>query len=438
MPADGRSVPPPAVPGHEAPAGDPAGPSVEQPQGAAEPSPEAPALPDASGPAERQRPPAPDTAARTWPQAPPASATAARTWPPAPPASASAGRLWSQSPPDIGAPGRPWPEGPAQQEPGGSPGAGDAGPKLRAAPPGDPFYLPRASWLWLTALIGLAVAAAPQALLTIAALIGGASPGDGGSVSAGSAVALAVGSLVLYSWEGFAAWLFSVRSAGRSFVLWGFRRPTTAYFWVIPLGLVAVYAFSIVHDIIVNPKQQAIVSDFPHSVLGAGMFVLVAVVMAPLFEEIVFRGFLFRGLANSWGWAWGALASAAIFGAAHLQLDVFLPLAALGFVLAWAYKKTGSLWTCITMHALFNLIAVVAWVITQLRALATRSGDPGAARRRAAQVSSVGLRSSRQWQSSPGGRAASASRRMRPMSPASSWKICASTSCSHSRTTPSP
>ena len=177
-------------------------------------------------------------------------------------------------------------------------------------------------------------------------------------------MALAVGSLVLYGWEGLAAWLFSLRSAGRSLVLWGFRRPTKAYFWVVPLGLVAVYALSIVHDLIVNPKQQAIVSEFPHSALGAGMFVLVAVVMAPLFEEIVFRGFLFRGFANSWGWVWGALASAAIFGAAHLQLDVFLPLAALGFVLAWAYHRTGSLWTCITMHALFNLIAVAAWALT--------------------------------------------------------------------------
>ncbi len=185
-----------------------------------------------------------------------------------------------------------------------------------------------------------------------------------GAISAGSLIALVLGSLVLYGWEALAAWLFSLRSAGRSLALWGFRRPTKAYFWVVPVGLIAVYAFSIVHDLIVNPKQQAIISDFPHTALGAAMFVLVAVVMAPLFEEVIFRGFLFRGFANSWGWVWGALASAAIFGAAHLQLDVFLPLAALGFVLAWAYHRTGSLWTCITMHALFNLIAVAAWALT--------------------------------------------------------------------------
>ena len=223
---------------------------------------------------------------------------------------------------------------------------------------------PALTWRWTLALVGLIVGAAPQALLTVAALIAGPSSSDASAVSAGSAVALAIGSLVLYGWEALAAWLFSLRSAGRSFVLWGFRRPTRAYFWIVPLGLVAVYALSLVHDLIVHPRQQAIVSEFPHSALGAAMFIVVAVVMAPLFEEIVFRGFLFRGFANSWGWVWAALASSAIFGAAHLQLDVFLPLAALGFVLAWAYHRTGSLWTCITMHAIFNLIAVAAWALT--------------------------------------------------------------------------
>jgi membrane protease YdiL (CAAX protease family) len=313
-------------------------------------APGVPAPPDMSGPAEGP-----------WPRAPLAPDPGGRAWPQAPPAGGPAEEPRAESP----AQPESWPESPAQPGPGGASGAPDAGPKLRAASPGDPFYLPRASWLWLITLIGLVVAAAPQALLAISALFSSSSSGGGGkAVTAGDAVVLAVFSLVLYGWEGFAVWLFSVRGAGRSFVLWGFRRPTKAYFWVVPLGLVAVYAFSIVHDIIVSPKQQAIVNDFPHSALGAGMFLLVAVVMAPVFEEIVFRGFLFRGFANSWGWVWGALASAAIFGAAHLQLDVFLPLAALGFVLAWAYKKTGSLWTCITMHALFNLIAVVAWIVS--------------------------------------------------------------------------
>jgi CAAX protease family protein len=237
-------------------------------------------------------------------------------------------------------------------------------PPSKAARPGEPFYQPRADWRWAAAIAGILAGAAPQVLLQLASVFAGGTPSNTGDVTTASAIAIALSSLVLYSWQALAAWLFSLRSAGRSLVLWGFRRPTRAYFWVVPGGLVGVYAVGIVHDLVVHPKEQAIVSAFPHTPIGAAMFILVAVVLAPVFEEILFRGFLFRGLANSFGWVWGALISAAIFGAAHLQLDVFLPLAALGFALAWAYHRTGSLWTNVTMHALFNTVAVIAWIAT--------------------------------------------------------------------------
>lgn len=265
----------------------------------------------------------------------------------------------------------PAPEAPSAGADGGQAPGGAAqaprGPRRspsKAARPAEPFYLPQADWRWPAAVAGLVAGAAPQALLQLASVFAGGTPSNTGSVTAASAIAIALSSLVLYGWQAFAAWLFSLRSAGRSLLLWGFRRPTRSYWWVVPAGLVGVYAVGVVHDLIVHPKQQAIVSAFPHTGIGVAMFVLVAVVLAPLFEEILFRGFLFRGLANSFGWVWGAVISAAVFGAAHLQLDVFLPLAALGFVLAWAYHHTGSLWTNITMHAVFNTVAVLAWALT--------------------------------------------------------------------------
>ena len=91
---------------------------------------------------------------------------------------------------------------------------------------------------------------------------------------------------------------------------------------------------------------------------------ILAVVMAPLFEEIFFRGFLFRGFSILVGLGDGACVSAAVFGIAHLQLDVFVPLFALGLALAWVYKRTGSLWTSIAFHALFNGLSVLAWALT--------------------------------------------------------------------------
>jgi len=200
-------------------------------------------------------------------------------------------------------------------------------------------------------------------LLYAAALGMGVSTAAPSKATASSALALVVSSLVLYSWQTAAAWTFSLRSAGNRLSLWGFRKPTAAFFWTIPLALVAVYAFGVVHDVIVHPQNQELLSQFPHSTAGILLFVVVAVIMAPLFEETFFRGFLFRGLATSWGWVWGALASAAVFALAHQQLSVFLPLFALGFALAWVYKRTGSLWTSIAMHSLFNAVSVLLWAI---------------------------------------------------------------------------
>jgi membrane protease YdiL (CAAX protease family) len=207
------------------------------------------------------------------------------------------------------------------------------------------------------------VAFVPEALLYAAALGMGASTRVG-KVTIGTAVALIVGSLVMYGWQTLAAWFFSLRIAGRKLALWGFTTPNKAFFWTIPVGFAAVYEVSFLHDLVVRPKPQVLFHEFPRTTGGIVLFVILVVFMAPLFEEIFFRGFLFRGFSSSWGWVAGACVSAAVFGIAHLQLDVFVPLFALGFALAWVYKRTGSLWTAIAFHALFNALSVLAWALT--------------------------------------------------------------------------
>ncbi len=229
--------------------------------------------------------------------------------------------------------------------------------------PRPPFDLPAASWRWPAAVAGLILGWAPQVLVSFAATLGDAAPRT--EVTAASAALLALTSLMMYGWQVTAAWWFSLRrAAGRSPALWGLRRPRRGFVWSIPLALGAVYALTFVHDLVVQPEQQPIIREFPRTGAGLALFILVAVVMAPVFEEIVFRGFLFRGFANSWGWWWGALVSSTIFGLAHLHLDVFVPLAGLGFALAWIYRRTGSLWPCIVLHALFNTVAVTAWALS--------------------------------------------------------------------------
>jgi len=178
-----------------------------------------------------------------------------------------------------------------------------------------------------------------------------------------SALVVIVSTVVLYGWQTVAAWLFSLRISRQGLAGWGFTRPSAAFFWTIPVALVASYAISAVHGALVDPPPQDIVEQFPRTVEGGALFVLIAVVFAPLFEEVFFRGFVYKGLRNSWGWWPAALGSAAVFGAAHLQLTVFVPIFALGVALAWVYERTGSLWTSIAMHAIFNGLAVLVWAL---------------------------------------------------------------------------
>lgn len=81
---------------------------------------------------------------------------------------------------------------------------------------------------------------------------------------------------------------------------------------------------------------------------------LTAVVLAPLFEEIVFRGILFVSLRQA-GYPrlafWG---TALLFAATHLNLMTFLPLVFFALVLNLVYLRTGSLVAPITAHAAFN------------------------------------------------------------------------------------
>ena len=81
-----------------------------------------------------------------------------------------------------------------------------------------------------------------------------------------------------------------------------------------------------------------------------------AVVLAPLFEETVFRGALLPVLAKRWGTAGGVLLSALLFAMAHISIGELAPLTVLGVGLALLRVSTGRLLPSVLMHALWNAI----------------------------------------------------------------------------------
>ncbi|MGH7279666.1 MAG: lysostaphin resistance A-like protein, partial [Candidatus Rokuibacteriota bacterium] len=100
--------------------------------------------------------------------------------------------------------------------------------------------------------------------------------------------------------------------------------------------------------------------------LVTAMAILGAVVVAPVMEEIVFRGLVFGTLRRRLPWPAAALASATLFALAHGYGALgFAAVLWSGAVWAYAYERTGSLWPGILAHAANNAAATltVIWLL---------------------------------------------------------------------------
>ncbi len=78
------------------------------------------------------------------------------------------------------------------------------------------------------------------------------------------------------------------------------------------------------------------------------------ILLAPLGEELLFRGFIYRALRNKTGIFWANLISAVLFSALHFDPFRFIPLTLGGMALAWVYENTGSLFSSIAAHGAWN------------------------------------------------------------------------------------
>ncbi|MBN3039357.1 MAG: CPBP family intramembrane metalloprotease [Candidatus Omnitrophica bacterium] len=85
---------------------------------------------------------------------------------------------------------------------------------------------------------------------------------------------------------------------------------------------------------------------------------VLAVVIGPIVEEVFFRGFSYNAIKKRWGKHSAALLTAVVFAMLHTNLIGFLPIMALGLLLAYIYEITGSLIPSITIHILHNSLMI--------------------------------------------------------------------------------
>jgi membrane protease YdiL (CAAX protease family) len=124
---------------------------------------------------------------------------------------------------------------------------------------------------------------------------------------------------------------------------------------------------------VVGPLQAQRMNDLEHAMVPVDQFLRgspstgdVALVIAllcvavPFAEELFFRGLAYTAMLARWGRPIAIVASAAFFGAVHMQIIHFLPILVLGAILAYAYDRTDSLLPPFLIHAINNLIAILS------------------------------------------------------------------------------
>ncbi|MEA2166934.1 MAG: protease family protein [Solirubrobacteraceae bacterium] len=133
---------------------------------------------------------------------------------------------------------------------------------------------------------------------------------------------------------------------------------------VVPATFIAFWIVLQVFGHLIDPGAKDDLPDELGAKDTAAAMIAVAVlvcVIAPIVEETMFRGFLFKALQRPLGWIWAAVVSGLVFGGIHAgsaPAVFLLPLAVFGFVLCVVYRKTGSLIPGMGMHALNNGIAL--------------------------------------------------------------------------------
>jgi len=86
--------------------------------------------------------------------------------------------------------------------------------------------------------------------------------------------------------------------------------------------------------------------------------ITVVVILAPIFEELFFRGLFYPALRRSLGPTLAIVIDGIIFGALHMRYLSIVPLILVGMILAYVYEKTESLYAPMLTHALYNGVVV--------------------------------------------------------------------------------
>jgi membrane protease YdiL (CAAX protease family) len=237
--------------------------------------------------------------------------------------------------------------------------AGDMETNLAAEPVAAerPSRFPYSNWGPWAAVLGVVLALGTGIVLGVpAAIIGHKDNGDLTSFgNVGVQLATALGFLMVPM---AIAAQHGAGGMGEILRRLGVRRfrPSALKWMAAAIG--TYLAFAVLYTaLILEPHQKDIAEGF-------GVWpvqVLLIVVMAPVSEEVCFRGMLYGGLREKLPRLAAALLGGLIFGGLHALTGISAvpPLIAFGFILSLLYEKTGAIVPGILLHMLNNSVALL-------------------------------------------------------------------------------
>ncbi|MGC8461267.1 MAG: CPBP family intramembrane glutamic endopeptidase [Candidatus Dormibacteria bacterium] len=145
----------------------------------------------------------------------------------------------------------------------------------------------------------------------------------------------------------------------------GWRKPTSWWWMVAAPGIVVVaegvsMLLLLLSELVMHQPATAQCEIIKRQYGNSLALAIIAVCFfAPIAEETAFRGFLYGWMRKHMP-VWGAaVASGLVFSLAHTDIQLLIPLWAVGIILALVYERARSLFPGMLIHGLFNLIGII-------------------------------------------------------------------------------
>lgn len=136
-----------------------------------------------------------------------------------------------------------------------------------------------------------------------------------------------------------------------------------------PVMLLWGVALVFVAGIVVEPLLELFPAEYMEAVekrVGrGGMAVLTTVVLAPLLEELIFRGYILGSVRRKSGTVWAIVISSAMFGIIHLVPQQVIYGFVIGLILGYIYVRTESIFSVIILHAVNNAVSYTLMGVTE-------------------------------------------------------------------------